>query len=218
MKHASAADRLMQGGRAPRRACAAVALRPLLAVVASAAFWCGYELIPASQAQNSPSASPANNPGSGPTLDSLTGVLHANGFTAERIETPPPFVGGIETHLTGFPDIKVRLMALLCKEPAISICYLGFLTSFPRAPVFAPETLKRLDLLTMAHVFQQSDDRGSNVLLFEYTYACRGIGDPKFVLMVLRYFTAAVRQVSLTLKELGGAGTVPAMPDPTRRP
>ncbi len=218
MKHASAAGRLMQGARAPRRACAAVALRPLLAVAALGAFWSGDELIQASQAQNSPSESPANNSASGPTLDSLLSVLRANGFTAERIETQPPFVGGIETHLTGFPDIKVQLMSLPCREPATSICYLGFLTSFPRAPVFTPETLRRLDLLTMAHVFQHSDDRGSNILLFEYTYACRGIGDPKFVLMVLQYFTAAVRQVSLTLKELGSAGTVPAIPDPTKRP
>jgi hypothetical protein len=208
----------MHGGPTPRRACAAVALRPLLMLAAFAAFWAGDELIPASQAQKSSSASPADNSASGPTLDSLIGVLHANGFTAKRIETAAPFAGGIETHLTGFPDIKVQLMALPCKEPGISICYLGFVTSFPRAPVFTPETLTRLDLLTMAHVFQHSDGRGSNILLFEYTYACRGIEDPKFALMVLRYFTAAVRQVSSTLKELGGAGTVPAMPDPTRRP
>jgi len=214
MKRASESDRAMPAAGVPRTLCAATVLRLLVAATAlgAAAFSSSDGLISAARAQSTPSASSAEHSAADQMLDSLISVLHTNGFTAKRIETPTPFTGGIETHLTGVADVKVQLMVLPCKEGATSICYLGFLTVFPRAPVFTPETMSRLDLLTMAHVFQHSDDRGSNVLLLEYTYACRDIRDPKFVMMVLRYFTAAVRQVSHTLQELGGAGTVPGLP------
>jgi hypothetical protein len=68
--------------------------------------------------------------------------------------------------------------------------------------VLVPDKLARVDSFTLAHVFEQSDPGGSNILRMQYMYACMDVADPQFVLMVLRYFKGLSSKCSRRTRSL----------------